>query len=136
MPEIISITDMQTTVSLKWTLLTKDVTEYFIECSSVNQVSNLVVDNETSIANMRGLLPSSDYRCCISAVFNNHRTQSCAFVRTGVLDQGTAGDVGAIGGVLGFIVAMLLLLLLLAVLALLYPCLIRPRVQRSRVLSR
>ena len=138
-PEIISNTSVATTVSLKWGLETiEDVIQHEVECSSARHVSRLLVDNQTFTAHIDGLFPSSDYNCCVLAVFNSHKTKSCVPIRTSevpiVYPQCTVrDDTNAVGGVLGFFIIFLLLLLILALLALLYPCLIRPRAQKSRI---
>ena len=130
---------MATTVTLKWGLEMKvDVIQHEVECSSSRHVSRLLVDNQTFIAHINGLLPSSDYNCCVSAVFNSRKSKSCVLIRTSavpiVYPQRTErDDTNAASGVLGFFVIVLLLLLILVLLALLYPCLIRPRAQKSRI---
>ena len=139
-PEIISNTSVATTVSLKWGLEMKyDIIQHEVECSSARHVSRLLVDNQTFTAHIDGLLPSSDYNCCVSAVFNHHKTKSCVSIRTSEVptvypQRSVRDDTNAVGGVLGFFfIIVLLLLLILALLALLYPCLIRPRAQKSRI---
>lgn len=135
-PEIISNISVATTVSLKWELEIKDdVIQHEVECSSARHVSRLLVDNQTFTAHIDGLLPSSDYSCCVSAVFNSHKTKSCVPIRTSEvpIQRTVRDDTNAVGGVLGFFVIVLLLLLILALLALLYPCLIRPKSQKSKI---
>ena len=136
-PAISNVAVTENDVILSWALQEKDgVTQYEVECSSVNHVSRHVVNNKTFSDNVGGLLPSTDYNCCISAVFSGHSTESCVPVRTGEVAGCAAGNVDAVGGILGFIVIILFLLLIVAILAIVYPFLIRPRVQKSKTMSR
>ena len=129
-------------VSLKWKLVERDeLGNFMVECSSVNHVARLLLNNQTFNALLSGLLPHADYNCCVSALFDNYKTQSCASVVTDVIASGglsvsVTGNADTVGGVLGFIIIILLLLLILAIVALVYPCLIRPRIQNHRTLSR
>ena len=113
-----------------------DVTQYEVECSSDEHISRLLVNNQTFMARMDGLLPATSYNCCVSAVvLNGHKPKSCSSIKTSQSNQqGTArGDASAVGGVLGFLVIILLLLLALTLIALVYPCLIRPGAQKSKI---
>ena len=132
-------------VSLKWTLVERyDLDNFMVECSSVNHMASLLVNNQTFSTELRGLLPHANYNCCVSALFDGYRTQSCA---TSIVTDATANsglfvsasltcNTDTIGGVLGFIIIILLLLLVLAIVAFVYPCLIRPRIQNHKTLSR
>lgn len=129
-------------VSLKWKLVERDeLANFMVECSSVNHVAHLLANNQTFSAQLNGLLPHADYNCCVSALFDGYKTQSCASVVTDVIassgqSMSVTGNADTVGGVLGFIIIILLLLLILAIVALVYPCLIRPRIQNHRTLSR
>ena len=130
-------------VSLKWTLVERyDLDNFMIECSSVNHMASLLVNNQTFSTELRGLLPHANYNCCVSALFDGYRTQSCvASIVTDVrANSGQSISVtcnaDTVGGVLGFIIVIFLLLFILAIVALVYPCLIRPRIQNHKTLSR
>jgi hypothetical protein len=126
-------------VSLKWKLVERyDLDKFMIECSSVNHVASLIVSNQTFDAQLTGLLPRTNYNCCVSALFDGYRTQSCAsnIIAKSGLSVSVTCNADTVGGVLGFIIIILILLLILAIVALVYPCLIRPRIQNHRTLSR
>ena len=144
-PEIVSVINVETAaISLKWKLKERDGLDHFmVECSSVSYIARLLVNNQTYFAQLSGLLPYADYNCCISAVFDTYKTQSCTSISNGAAVQYTgsgsasANNANAVGGVLGFIIIILLLALVLAVVALVYPCLIRPKLaQNYGILSR
>ncbi len=127
-------------VSLKWKLVERyELDNFMIECSSVNHVSSLIVSNHTFNAQLTGLLPHANYNCCVSALFDGYRTQSCTSINNiakSGLPVSVMYNADPVGGVLGFIIVILILLLILAIVALVYPCLIRPRIQNHRTLSR
>ena len=140
---IIGIPVMETTVLLKWTLEDSDeVVQYGVECSSVRHTAHLQVNNQTFTAHISGLLHSSTYDCCISAVFDSYKTKACVSIETGITtsiateSSRNAAKITTVGGVLGFIIMVLLLMLAVLIVALVYPCLIRPRIQETRILSR
>ena len=127
-------------VSLRWKLKERDeLANFVVECSSVSHVARLTVNNQTFTAKLRGLISHTNYSCCVSAMFDDYQTQSCAYTNTGITAVQTSSgfrNAGTVGGVLGFIIIILLLLLSLAILALVYPCLIRPRIRNHSALLR
>ena len=140
-PDIVSVTNVEAAaVSLKWRLVERDeLGNFMVECSSINHVAYLLVNNQTFIAQLNGLLPHTDYNCCVSALYDGYKTRSCTSISTDITassGSASARNADTIGGVLGFIIIILLLLLILAIVALVYPCLIRPRIQNHRTLSR
>lgn len=142
-PDLFSVTNGEGgAISIMWKLVERDeLGNFVIQCSSVNHVAHLLVNNHTFHAQLSGLLPHTEYNCCVSALFDGYKTQSCVSVVTDVTaSSGRSASVttsaDTVGGVLGFIIIVLLVLLILAIVALVYPCLIRPRIQHHRTLSR
>jgi hypothetical protein len=114
------------------------------------------VNTTTFSAELLGLLPSTSYNCCVSAVYGSHPARAvCTEIATiqpppsdseiqttTLRDNSTRASssaeadtiVGAsstIGGVLGFIIAVLLILLAVLGAALVY--LLRPKFLRNSV---
>ena len=136
-PEINNVIKKDTSISLTWNLQVPDeVTQFEVECVSLRQLSHLLVDNETFYAHISGLLLSTPYNCCVSANFDDHKTQSCTSITTDMLSTQNDSSANTVGGVLGFIIIILLLLLTVAIVALLYPCVIRPKAKKSKTLTR
>ena len=125
-----AITSLSTavTVSLSWELYntTLDEPRWFeVEC--LNEKHRVTqpdfVDNKTNSTDLFGLLASSHYNCCVSAVYGLYATswrKVCIPIEIldTVTEQSTATN--TVGGVLGFMVSVLLILLGLSVAAVVY----------------
>ena len=129
-----AITSLSTavTVSLSWELYntTLDEPRWFeVEClNEKHRVTQLdFVDNKTNSTDLFGLLPSSHYNCCVSAVYGLYATSWRTIctpieipetVTNSPMEQSSASN--TVGGVLGFVVSVLLILLSLSVAAVVY----------------
>ena len=121
----------------------EDVTSYKVECYSEDHSAAVTVNKETQNVTLAGLLPSTSYSCCVSAIYHHIYTAkgTCAVVSTS--DSGVATtefealdssiiaspSTSVVGGVLGFIILLLLVLLIISVVALV--CVLRPRLKNS-----
>jgi hypothetical protein len=116
---------------------------YEIECFSgqLQHYIRMLVNSTTFSVELLGLLPSTSYNCCVSAVYGSYTARAvCTEIAT--TQPPTSQPSGKsivktsaaiIGGVLGFIIVILLILLALSGAALVY--LLRPRLFRH-VLSK
>ena len=112
------------TVSLSWELQNTTLDEplrFEVEC--LNERHRVTrpdfVNNKTNSTDLFGLLPSSHYNCCVSAVYGLYATSwrtICTPIEipetvTNIpIEQSSASN--TVGGVLGFVVSVLLLILL------------------------
>ena len=108
-----------------------------VECTSrFHSVTVSVVSNQSFITPVGGLLPSTSYNCCVSALYENGYTGegTCMLIETThIPTTATVESARAmeskqphvIGGVLGFIIILLLILLVLMGIAL--GCVLRTR---------
>ena len=104
-----------------------------IECFSEKHRIAITVSNQTSTTNLEGLLPSTSYACCVSAVYKLYTARRiCTEVETtsttvtitdseettgaATIDSEeiASNSTNVVGGVLGFIIAVLLILLALS----------------------
>ena len=131
-PSYMSLTSTLTMVSISWELhnITLDEPRWFeVEC--LNERHRVTqpdfVDNKTNSTDLFGLLPSSHYNCCVSAVYGLYATSrrmKCTpieipkTVTNSPMEQSSASN--TVGGVLGFVVSILLILLSLSVAAVVY----------------
>jgi hypothetical protein len=112
-----------------------------IECFSRQHHIKMLVSNVTFNVELSGLLPSTPYNCCVSAVYGSYTARGvCTPIQTPTnqpsgspIVKSSAGNAAIIGGVLGFIIVVLLVLLAVLGAALVY--LLRPRLFRH-VLSK
>lgn len=96
-------------------------TVFEIECFSTRHEKHSIaisVDNRSSTINLGGLLPSTSYNCCVSAVYELYTArricteiESTSTIATTITEERHSMNV--VGGVLGFIIAVLLVLLIL-----------------------
>ena len=108
---------------------------YKVECFNRQHHIKMLVNNITFSIELFGLLPSTSYNCCVSAIYESYTARAvCTEIVTtmmppsgGPIVKNSAAD--TIGGVLGFIIAVLLILLAVLGVALVY--LLRPRLFRS-----
>ena len=135
-PQNIETSIEGTTVSISWSLPDQrvQVMQFDIECSTFNQTIRTTVGNKTHTAQLSGLTSSTAYNCCVLAVFRSYSSHVCIPVKSTV--TGSAYEINVVGGVLGTIIIFLLLLLALAIVASVYPCLIRPRMSKNKILTR
>ena len=114
---------------------------YKVECFSRQHHIKMLVNNTTFSIDLFGLLPSTSYNCCVSAVCGSYIAGAvCTEIATTMMPPIASGGPTAknsaadtIGGVLGFIIIILLILLAVLGIALVY--LLRPRLFR-RVLPK
>ena len=108
---------------------------YNIECFNRQHHIKMLVNNTTFSVELSGLLPSTSYNCCVSAVYGSYTARAvCTEIATTMmLPSGKSSVADTIGGVLGFIIIILLILLAVSGVALVY--LLRPRLFR-RVLPK
>ncbi len=105
-----------------------------IECFSDQHHLGMSVNSATYSVELVGLLPSTSYNCCVSAVYGSYTARAvCTEMVTIQPPTGqpsetpvdnsrvlSSSSVDTIGGVLGFIIAILLILLVLSGAALVY----------------
>ena len=108
-----------------------------VECMSrLHSVTVSVVRSQSFTTPVGGLLPSTSYNCCVSALYDNGYTGegTCIHIETthipttATVESARAAESTqpqVIGGVLGFIIILLLLLLILMGIAL--GCVLRAR---------
>ena len=112
---------------------------YKVECFSRQHHIRMLVNNTTFSIDLFGLLPSTSYNCCVSAVCGSYTAGAvCTEIATTMMPPSGGSTVknsaaNTIGGVLGFIIIVLLILLAVSGVALVY--LLRPRLFR-RVLPK
>ena len=118
---------------------------YRAECFNEQHQIKMLVNNETFSLELVGLLPSTSYNCCVSAVHGSYtvrRSRVCIETTTidiplsGIpimscenLKRDSRSMADTIGGVLGFIIVILFILLAVSVAALVY--LLQPRLFRG-----
>ena len=106
---------------------------YKIECFNEQHQIKMLVNNETFSIELVGLLPSTSYNCCVSAVHGSYTIRRVCIETTTIPTMSSENPrcsaVDTVGGVLGFIIVILLILLAVTVVALVY--LLRPRLFRG-----
>ena len=134
-----------TTVSISWDPPYERVqlVHFDVECSTLNQTTRTSVGNQTHTAQLIGLSSYTAYNCCVLAVFQSYTSKVCAHnnIYTRLYSGSTYQTNGScvICVVYGIIINTILsILLALAIVASIYPCLIRPRIRKSKskILSR
>ena len=103
-----------------------------VECYTDRHSITMSVSNKSSSTKLGGLLSSSSYNCCVSAVPDDYTAKEiCTVVKTSSVLPNTnaSSSVNTVGGVLGFIIAVLLILLVLLAIALV--CLLRPDLKKK-----
>ena len=117
-----------------------------VDCHNERHSITISVGNKTLTTQLRGLLPSSSYSCCVSAVYQEYTSKAiCTHITTlgnaersvasNSSDSGSAeskdlvsNSVNVVGGVLGFIIVVLLILLVISGIALVF--LLQPELKR------
>ena len=140
------------TVLVTWKWQNKSVIQYQlnsfqIECFSDRHCIEMSVNSTTFSIELLGLLPSTSYNCCVSAVYGLYTARDVCTETTTIIDIPLASEIPTvtmahetlrtsslaadtiIGGGLGFIIIILLILLAVSVAALVY--LLRPRLFRG-----
>ena len=115
------------------------VHSYEVECTTSTQLHSvhLSVDNDTHIAKLDHLLPTSSYNCCVEVFFESYSSRACVSLNTGAVEAlGSNRGANTVGGVLGFIIVVLVILLVLAGIILMYPRVIEPRIKDNVFFSR
>ena len=121
------------TVSITWRLQNSTLdwpSLYLVECFSPGHRVEMSVNNSLRVQLM-GLIPSTTYNCCVSAVYESYMlTPKRACVEAKLVQPGESNGSNSssdtiIGGVLGFIIVILLILLAISGAALVY--LLRPK---------
>ena len=106
---------------------------YRAECFNEQHQMKMFVNNETFSLELVGLLPSTSYNCCVSAVHKSFTIRRVCIETTTIPTMSSENPrcsaVDTVGGVLGFIIVILLILLAVTVVALMY--LLRPRLFRG-----
>ena len=103
---------------------------YLVECFSPGHRVEMSVNNSLSVQLM-GLIPSTTYNCCVSAMYESYvltPKEACVeakLVQPGESNGSNSSSDTTIGGVLGFFIVFLLILLAISGAALVY--LLRPR---------
>ena len=111
-----------TTISISWELQNNTVDEpnlFEVECFSERHSTTILEANQTFITQLGGLLPSTPYNCCVSAVYELYTTKKlCTPVLnlpvTDAMVQSpkyASNSANVVGGVLGFIIVVLMILL-------------------------
>ena len=103
-------------------------TSFDVKCSNEQHGITLSVSGQNSTTHLVGLLPSTSYNCCVSAVYELYRSDGvCVKINTPELFINAIActmtrtfETNVVGGVLGFIVAILLVLLTISGAALAY----------------
>ena len=118
-----SVIDLSNSVvSVTWMLQNNTVDEpslFEVECSSERHSTTILESNRTFTTQLGGLLPSTPYNCCVSAVYEVYATTKlCTPVLiipvtdTMVhLPKHASNSANVVGGVLGFIIIVLIILL-------------------------
>ena len=141
------------TVNISWmqNATVNEPSSFEVECYNDRHSTAILVSNKSSSAKLEGLLSSSSYICCVSAVYEDYTAkQICAELNTNTLKnisesvetdsespnlcneslpQASNSAVNTVGGILGFIIVVLLVLLILCVIALV--CLLRPDLKKK-----
>jgi hypothetical protein len=113
-----------------------------IECNSEAHSIAISVGNQTSTVSLGGLLPSTSYNCCVSAVYELYTARRmCTHTRietTTETEEKTSDstNVNVIGGVLGFLITVLLVLLALSVIVLIFQLRPQWKGRLRRILAR
>ena len=110
---------------------------YKVECFSRQHHIRMLVNNKTLSIELFGLLPSTSYNCCVSAIYGSYTARTVCTqseIATTMMPPSGGSTVKSsaadtIGGILGFIIIILLILLAVSGIALVY--LLRPRIFRS-----
>ena len=114
-----------------------------IECYSKKHSIVISVSNQSSTIRLGGLLPSTSYNCCVSAVYELYtarrickETETTSTTVTTITKEKASNSMNATGGILGFIIAVLLVLLILS--GILLICQLRPQWKERlrRILAR
>ena len=137
-------------VTWKWqnnSVIQYQLNSFQIECFSDRHRIEMSVNSTTFSIELLGLLPSTSYNCCVSAVYGLYMARGVCTETTTITDIPLASEIPTvtmahetlrasssaadtiIGGVLGFIIIILLILLAVSVAALVY--LLHPRLFRG-----
>ena len=108
-----------TAVTISWELQNNMVDEprlFEVECSSERHSATILESNRTFTTQLGGLLASTPYNCCVSAVYDLYATRKlCTPVlisdTTVQLSKHASNSTNVVGGVLGFIIVVLMILL-------------------------
>ena len=138
------------TVSVTWVENTSAVVprSFQVKCQNDFNTIQVLVSNQTTTAQVTGLLPSSSYNCCVAGVYRvyvarafctrNFETPGSVVTTespvTQMIINSDSSSVKVVGGVLGFIIILLLILLIISAVALV--CLLRPRLKDSAIYGR
>lgn len=121
-------------ITWKWQKFNNSMIQYQpnsfqIECFSDWHHIGMSVNSTNFSAELLGLLPSTSYNCCVSAVYGSHPTKAIICTEIATIQSPTSqpskttmspsGD-PMIGGVLGFIIGVLLISLALSGAAIVY----------------
>ena len=144
----VSATVTNTDVRISWELKDNvhDRPSFFeVECSNERHSTTTLENNQTFTTQLGGLLPSTPYNCCVSAVYVSLYaattvTKACTPIEilslpANDLKTSNSTNVNVIGGILGFIIITLLILLALSVTVLIY-LIMRPRLNKGKTPSR
>ena len=121
----------------------EDVTSYNVECHNNDHSIAVTVSKQTQNVSLAGLLPSTTYSCCVSAIYHDAHiakgtcdTSDTGLFTTEIEASGSSSSTSVIGGVLSFIIVLLLVLLIISVIALV--CVLRPgaRLKNSALYGR
>ena len=112
-----------------------------IECYSEKHSIAISVNNQSSTVNLEGLLPSTSYNCCVSAVYELYTARkNCTEIETTsittITEEIASNSMNATGGVLGFIIAVLLVLLILSGILLTFQLRPQWKERLSKILAR
>ena len=101
-----------------------------VKCYNDRHSIEITVSRDTTTTELGGLLHSSTYSCCVSAVYDLYTARSvCTEVETpttSVSAPSASNFSSVVGGVLGFIIILLLVLLAVSVV-----CLLRPGLRKK-----
>lgn len=121
-------------VNISWmqNISVNEPTSFEVKCYNDYHSLAISVPKESSTTHFGGLLPSSPYNCCVSAVHENFTAKEiCAEINTqsALPKTNTSSSTNTIGGVLGLIIVVLLALVVVLAIALV--CVLRPDLKKK-----
>ena len=149
----VSNTPTASSVLITWELRNATVDRprsFKVECSSEQHYTEISVNN--NMTSLRGLLPSTPYNCCISAVIEDELGKVCTFININTheipfssdspntiptsSDSKISNSGNLVSGVLGFIIVILFILLIVSVVILACWTIIRPKLKKRAIHAR